>query len=412
MLHYNAKGLISKSLIVSLGLFSDAAISACIGESKAPYACSNNIYGITYTWSSHKEHADGADNWPVTWAEDDHQYSAWGDGWGFAESGTKRSFGVSKITGTHDYFAGNDIYHGAGAGCSGLGSLGDNTSICGKSYSILSYKQFLVMWAGPESGASGYEESRFFYSRDKGDSWTQTGNYLTGTDFYHPTYIQYGKNHAGPAGDYVYMYGINVQDTTDLTVHKPGIIYLARQKLSDYFAPILNAPPALQHLYGPDGNGFHLEWYAGKNASGQPIWSTNRYAKKPVFQDSRGVGWNLSASYNAASKRYILMTEHDATFQSKLGVFDAPTPWGPWTTVAYYDKWSDQTGAAGDTGDQGFYWNISNKWSGGNKLAMIFTGTGGDDSFNYVRATMSYKVPVVVAPKSPDITPIITLLLN
>ena len=387
--------------------------ASCTGANRAPYACSNIIKGIHFNWATHQEHAGGSDNWPMTWADDDHQYTAWGDGQGFSKSGSKKSFGISRVVGGKNLFAGSDVYKGAGAACSGLGALGDNTSICGKSYSILSYQQFLVMWAGPESGASGYSQSRFFYSRDRGQSWTQTGNYLTGYDFYHPTFLQFGKNHAGPNNGYVYLYGIEVRDAGSLTVHKPGRVYLARQKLSDYFLPITSAPSYLQDFFGPDGNAFHLEYYTGKNAAGQPVWGS-RNNKTPVFQDGNGVGWNLSVSYNAGTKRYILMTEHDQTFRGKMGIFEAPAPWGPWKTIAYYDAWANQTGASGDSGDKGFFWNISNKWSSGKNFSMVFTGIQGDDSFNKVDGSFDFTPAETPLPpaKKPNITPILQLLLN
>ena len=412
MVHSSMSLITGAGLLVSaiVGiLFSTSAFAGnCTGSSRAPYACSTVIEGIRFDWSSHKEHASGADNWPVTWARDGHQYTAWGDGWGFSQSGNKRSFGVSRLVGSKNAYAGADVYKGAGAGCSGLGGLGDDTSICGKSYSILAWERFLVMWAGPESGPAGYRQSRFFYSRDGGQSWTQTGNYLTGNDFYHPTYLQYGKDNSGPNDGYAYLYGIEVQNSGSLSVQKPGRVYLARQKLNDYFWPITSAPAATQHEFGPDGNGFHLEYYAGKNAQGRPIWG-DRASKVPVFQDANGVGWNLSVSYNKGTGRYILMTEHDATFAGKLGVFEAPKPWGPWKTVAYYDAWANQTGASGDTGDKGFYWNISNKWSSGNNFSLIFTGVEGDDSFNKVEGSFVYDKPV---RKAPNLAPILQLQLE
>ncbi len=410
MIHTGIAFTTIASFLAAASLLSSARAASCIGSNRAPYACSATIKGITFDWSTHQEHAGGSDNWPMTWSDDDHQYTAWGDGRGFSQSGSKKSFGVSRVIGQKDVFVGSDIYKGAGAGCSGLGSLGDDTAICGKSYSILSYQQFLVLWASPESGASGYAESRFFYSRDRGQSWTQTGNYLNGYDFYHPTFLQFGKNHAGPNGGYVYLYGIEVQDGGQLTVHKPGRIYLARQKLSDYFLPITSAPSDQQHLFGPDGNGFHLEYYTGKDTSGQPLWG-ERSDKVPVFEDSNGVGWNLSASYNAGTQRYILMTEHDQTFVGKLGVFEAPTPWGPWKTVAYYDAWADQTGATGDEGQEGFFWNIANKWSNGTNFSMVFTGTGGDDSFNKLDGSFMLAA-TPTPPKKINLAPILQLLLQ
>ena len=51
--------------------------------------------------ASHLRAAEGSDNWPVTWSDDDHQYAVWGDGGGFEgnESDGRASFGVARIEG-------------------------------------------------------------------------------------------------------------------------------------------------------------------------------------------------------------------------------------------------------------------------------------------------------------------------
>jgi len=41
----------------------------------APYPDSTFLEGITWDFSSHVERAPGSDNWPVTWADDGHQYT-------------------------------------------------------------------------------------------------------------------------------------------------------------------------------------------------------------------------------------------------------------------------------------------------------------------------------------------------
>jgi hypothetical protein len=43
----------------------------------------------------------------------------------------------------------------------------------------------------------------------------------------------------------------------------------------------------------------------------------------------------LSVSYKPGLRRYSLSTEHTETHAGKRGIFDAPQPSGPWTTVAY-----------------------------------------------------------------------------
>jgi len=55
--------------------------------------------------------------------------------------------------------------------------------------------------------------------------------------------------------------------------------------------------------------------------------------RKPVFENRYGIGWCISVSYNAGLNRNILATEHAETHRGNLAIFDAPAPWGPWTTI-------------------------------------------------------------------------------
>ena len=52
----------------------------------------------------------------------------------------------------------------------------------------------------------------------------------------------------------------------------------------------------------------------------------------------------IGLTYNAGLSRYLLVSAHGdgagSTHTPALGVFDAPEPWGPWTTVYYADEWS------------------------------------------------------------------------
>jgi hypothetical protein len=93
------------------------------------------------------------------------------------------------------------------------------------------------------------------------------------------------------------------------------------------------------------------------------------------------VGWNVSVSYNPGLKRYLLTTEHTETHAGKLGIFDAPEPWGPWTTVAYEETWG-----APHVEVSTFYWNFPSKWlsSDGSRFTLVFTGKNTNDSWNTV----------------------------
>jgi hypothetical protein len=54
--------------------------------------------------------ADGSDNWPTTWADDDQLYTAYGDGRGFEPKVNKKlSLGFAKVSGGPHDFIGTNI---------------------------------------------------------------------------------------------------------------------------------------------------------------------------------------------------------------------------------------------------------------------------------------------------------------
>jgi hypothetical protein len=146
-------------------------------------------------------------------------------------------------------------------------------------------------------------------------------------------------------------------------VHRPGRIHLSR-------VPKAGMLERERH-----------EFFAGISTDGRPSWTADLSKKRPVFEDPNGVGWNVSVSYNPGVRRYVLSTEHTETHAGKLGMFDAPQPWGPWTTVAYEEAWG-----AGHIEVSTFYWNFIQKWLSrdGTSFTMVFTGSRTNDSWNTV----------------------------
>jgi hypothetical protein len=80
----------------------------------APCAPSPVIAGMTLDWSTHQRHALGSDNFQLTWAGDDHQYGAWGDGGGFggANSDGRLGLGFARIEGDWDDYKGFNVWGG------------------------------------------------------------------------------------------------------------------------------------------------------------------------------------------------------------------------------------------------------------------------------------------------------------
>ncbi len=349
-----AKRILWKSAVLALFV---GLLAARAGA--APYSQSTVIPGLSFDWSSHRSLASDNDNWPITWADDDHQYSSWGDGPGFGSS--RASLGVARIAGdSPDSFSGANIWTGDG-----------------KSYGIISVGGVLYMWVSPGSDGTNYEEARLYRSTNHGSSWSQADWAFTKQDgLILPTFLQFGKDYAGARDNYVYVYANHYKGASSLQVQKPGEIALLR-------VPKTAIMDRSQY-----------EFYAGTDGGGNPLWTKTLSSRKPVFNDSNGVGWCTSgALYNAGLKRYLLITEFDATVQGNLAVFEAPAPWGPWRTV-YYGNVSRPT----------FFANFSQKWmsTDGRDFVLVFTGTGEYDSWNTVRGRFSGgSPPDTAAPLSP-----------
>lgn len=344
----------------------------------APYPASVVIIGISFDASTHQFGAVGSDNWPITWADDNNQYNSGADGNGF--TGNQRSsLIVSRIDGPKDAYQGTDIWESAV-------SRGDGPDD-GKSYGIISVEGDLYMWVSPGSNKIGYLYSKVWKSTDKGRNWSDSGWQFDGLDafgpgnhgFINPTFLQFGQDYQGSRDNFVYIYANELEDTDNLQVQTPGEVTLMR---------VPKTQITVRSAY---------EFFTGLDNNGNPTWSTDIRQRQPVFQDSNGVGWNLSVSYDAPLGRYLLTTEHKQTFNSNIGIFDAPTPWGPWTTVLY-EKWS----VAGTGSQSHFFWNFSNKWlsADGKNFVMISTGTGDQDRWNTIEG--SFVTDVVASTTAPS----------
>jgi hypothetical protein len=334
---------------------------ACANGNTAPYPLSPVIARIEYDFGSHVRMAPGSDNWPITWAEDDSQYCAWGDGGGFGgtnEDG-RVSLGVARIDGPADHYTGHNIWGGKDAA--------HPAQFGGKSYGIIALGATLYMWVAPGSGFDNYDEARLARSRDGGATWQRADWAFPKSDgLLNPTFCQCGRGYRGARDGFVYCYAVRLRDDSS-ALQPPGQVDLIR-------APASAVDDRARY-----------EFFAGRDRQGTPRWTRDIAKRQPVFEDSSGLGSQLSVSYNSGLRRYLLCAEHGASYRGNLGVFDAPEPWGPWTTVAYHSNF----GGLGST----FFWNFSNKWlsADGTGFVLVFTGSGDNDSWNTVRGRFVLK---------------------
>lgn len=304
----------------ALALFLFVASTAL---AEAPYPPSLVLADVSLDWSTHRRYAVGSDNWQLTWADDDHQYGAWGDGGGFGGDNSvgRVGLGFGRIEGTWDNYKGYNVWGGKDAE--------NPAQFTGKSWGTICVSGVLYSWVVPDRPEPGGPRDHYRYvelvkSTDHAAHWTKADwRWKREDNLIVPTFLVCGEDNAGARDDYVYSYFIRPQDTTvtqaqfGLAVHKPGALFLARVPKDKVFA-------------GPDA----YEWFRGISG-GKPTWGSLA-AKRPVFENREGTGWCVSACYHPGLRRYFLATEHGVSHSSVMSLFDAPEPWGPWTTVKYW----------------------------------------------------------------------------
>jgi hypothetical protein len=85
-----------------------------------------------------------------------------------------------------------------------------------------------------------------------------------------------------------------------------------------------------------------------------------------------GKCYRVTVSYNAALKRYLLCqagSDSHSKLEAGFGIFDAPEPWGPWTTVTYVPAWDVNPGET---------CGFPTKWMSADGRTMHLLFSGGD----------------------------------
>ena len=285
------------------------------------------------------------DNWPITWGDDDALYTSYGDGGGFANPKRGLTLGFAKITGDPPRHHAEDILSEADTQA-GWGKKGI------KSSGMLIVSSSLYMFVRNYSVEGDYRHSRLAWSRDHARHWLWADWYFSHT-FGCPDFVQFGRNYAGARDRFVYIVS---QANDDAYEFSPDIVMarVLRDRISDRAA---------------------YEFFAGLDSGGDPRWSRDIEQRRPIFSDPRGTS-RISLSYNAGLRRYLLTSSHrvgEGPHNASLGVFDAPEPWGPWTTMYYDDHWS--------INNRTYHHKFPTKWMSedGKTLWLLFSGLGGNN---------------------------------
>lgn len=316
-----------------------------------PYLMSDVITNVE--WAPKEEIirlAKGSDNWPITWADDGHLYSAYGDGWGFQPMvEEKLSLGLVRVEGTPPDVRGINV-RSPGAERSGQGKHGEKAS------GMLMVDGTLYMFVRNAGN------SQLGWSDDHGKSWTWADWKFT-TSFGCPTFLNFGKNFAGARDEFVYIYSPD-----SASAYEPA----DRMVLARVGKNQLNSRDA-------------YEFFERMDENGKPVWTRNAEQRGAVFVHP-GSCYRSGVTYNSGLKRYLWcqilpQSEHPQgqRFQGGFGIYEAPEPWGPWRTVYFTRNWDVGPGETS---------RFPTKWMSddGQTMHLVFSG---DDYFSVRKARLS-----------------------
>ena len=182
--------------------------------------------------------------------------------------------------------------------------------------------------------------SQLAWSPDHGRTWEW--GFRFETSFGCPSFLNFGRNYQGARDEYVYLYssdGPSAYESCDRVV-------LAR----------------VQKRHVRERQAY--EFFVEMDREGAPVWISDIAKRGPVFVYPDHCA-RLDVVYNPGIKRYLLALGFD--HHGGWGVFDAPEPWGPWSTALHTTAW--------DAGDTHSY-RLPSKWISADGLTMhlIFSG--------------------------------------
>ncbi|HUQ68180.1 MAG TPA: serine hydrolase [Planctomycetaceae bacterium] len=313
---------------------------------KPPYPASRVITGIEWApVDTIVRQARGSDNWPITWADDDQLYTAYGDGKGFQPLvDVKLSLGFAKISGKADDFRGFNVRTPT------LEARGDDVK--GRKASGLLMVDGTLYLLARNAG-----NSQLAWSRDHGQTWTWADWKFT-ESFGCPTFLNFGRNYAGARDQFVYVYSHD-HDSAYQPADRMVLARVPQQRLTEREA---------------------YEFHAGNDAEGRPLWTREIAQRAAVFSHA-GRCYRSGISYNAGLRRYLwcqTLPGADARFAGGFGIYDAPEPWGPWTTVFHTSNWDVGPGESS---------SLPTKWMSddGRTIHLVFSG---DDCFSVRRGQL------------------------
>lgn len=323
-------------------------------EATAPYPPSPVIAGLEWApLNTVVRQARDGDNWPLTWADDDALYTTFGDGTGFPpKSKRKLSCGFARIAGGPGDFVGANIpSNGEQLGDGRRGKKGSG---------LLSVAGVLYLWMDHIDDQGG--KAKLAWSTDHARTWTFADWRLD--EFGFVGFVNFGRDYQDARDDFVYAYSHDGPQA-DTPADRFILMRASKSRLTERSA---------------------WEFYTG-SVDSQPKWSPDAGRREGVFTNP-GSCLRSAMTYHPSLRRYLWWQQipqpkghpdrADTRFEGGFAVYDAPEPWGPWTTAYFTPRWDTGPGEHGD---------FPTKWAeaDGKTLHLVFSG---EDYFSVRRATI------------------------
>jgi hypothetical protein len=233
-----------------------------------------------------------------------------------------------------------------------------------KGWGMLAVGDVLYLWFGHADKRGG--AAQLAWSKDYGRTWTFADWQLA--EFGLVGFINFGRGYDGARDEFVYAYS---HDGPKADVPADQFI-------------LMRAPK--ERLTPRDA----WEFYAGQDAAGQPRWTRDILGRAGVFRNADGC-LRSAITYHPGLRRYLWCQQipqpaghadrGDTRYEGGFGIYDAPEPWGPWTTAFFSEKWDVGPGEHGD---------FPAKWmsADGRRAWLVFSG---DDAFSVREAKFTLR---------------------
>jgi hypothetical protein len=203
------------------------------------------------------------------------------------------------------------------------------------------------------------EQCQLAWSSDHAQTWTWSSWKFQ--ELGYCAFLNFGKNYAGARDGYVYMYSPDTPSAYNETDHL-----------------VLTRAPTNQIT-----SRTAYEFFKGLDVQGNPLWTKDIAQRGAVFTLAGGCN-RLDVTYNAPLQRYLMAMRSRAKAGglNQFSIYDAATPWGPWTTVYYTTQTSTSSGGWGESQQ------IPSKWlsSDGKTFYLVYSG---GDALSVRKATVT-----------------------